>query len=207
MPISLARKLQALRVLRFEQLRFRVHRVALIPEQVRELGLPSTPLKATERRAEDWQAAMGIEQTEIDALLSLDPGELERMARAAIDPYYDKDLDLRVFSACSRWLGQAQEALERQLDQDQLDRLRDRAADRLAELRAEITAINDALRIDPDDVELPEIIVPEAVLDEKLHGLPLIDSRWSFVAQTRRLIDAKNYGQPKKKTRDRGDRR
>jgi hypothetical protein len=34
-------------------------------------GLPSTPLKTTEKRAGDWLAAMRCEQTEIDALAAL----------------------------------------------------------------------------------------------------------------------------------------
>ena len=61
-PCPVARKLE-----------FDVHRVALIPDQVRELGLPSTPLKKTERRADRWQQAMGTAQTEIDALAALQP--------------------------------------------------------------------------------------------------------------------------------------
>jgi hypothetical protein len=71
MPISVARKLQAMQVSLFPELDFEVHRVALTPNQVREYGLPSTPLKDTERRGDAWQAAMGVEQTEIDALASL----------------------------------------------------------------------------------------------------------------------------------------
>ena len=37
------------------ELDFEVYRVALTPEQVREYGLPSTPLKATEKRAGGWR--------------------------------------------------------------------------------------------------------------------------------------------------------
>jgi hypothetical protein len=42
--------------------------LALTVEQVRNLGLPSTPLKDTERRADRWRQAFGVGQTEIDAL-------------------------------------------------------------------------------------------------------------------------------------------
>ena len=73
MGISVSRKLQALKILLPEMPDFEVHRVALTPAQVREYGLPSTPLKATEKRADPWRAAMGVEQTEIDALASLGP--------------------------------------------------------------------------------------------------------------------------------------
>ena len=68
MPVSVSRKLQALRTLRHPDLRIAVHPVALTLDQVRDLNLPSTPLKETEKRADKWRARMGHEQTEIDAL-------------------------------------------------------------------------------------------------------------------------------------------
>lgn len=70
MGISVARKLQAFREL-LGGFDFEMHRVALTPAQAREHGLPSTPLKETEKRAGKWRAAMGVEQTEIDALAAL----------------------------------------------------------------------------------------------------------------------------------------
>ncbi len=79
MPISVARKLQALRDLKHPALKIEVHPVALTLEQVRRLDLPSTPLKATEHRGDKWRAVMQHEQTEIDALAALNPeAELRR---------------------------------------------------------------------------------------------------------------------------------
>ena len=60
MPVSIARKLQALRDLLFPSLRFEVVQMALTVEQVRDLDLPSTPLKETEKRADRWRAAFGV---------------------------------------------------------------------------------------------------------------------------------------------------
>jgi hypothetical protein len=60
MPVSIARKLQAFHDLFFPNLRFEVVRVALTPEQVEAEDLPSTPLKATEKRASRWRDAFGI---------------------------------------------------------------------------------------------------------------------------------------------------
>jgi hypothetical protein len=74
MAVEVSRKLQALAVLHFPDLEFEVHRAALTVDQVREFDLPSTPLKPEERRADKWRAAMGVEQTEIDALATLRPG-------------------------------------------------------------------------------------------------------------------------------------
>jgi hypothetical protein len=47
------------------------------------------------------------------------------------------------------------------------------------------------MRIDPGDVEPPEIAVPEPELDGEY--LALIDSSESFADQTRRLIASKAY--------------
>ena len=77
MGISVARKLQALSEL-LGPFGFEVHRVALTPDQVRALRLPSTPLKATEKHAAKWEMRTGTKQTEIDAAIALRPAELGR---------------------------------------------------------------------------------------------------------------------------------
>jgi hypothetical protein len=192
MPVSVARKLQAFRVLEFADLDFEVHRVALTPEQVRAYGLPSTPLKATEKRADDWQQAMGVAQTEIDALASLQPALLRQIANDALDPYFDRTLDRRATEAYSRWQAEAQAALMESLDSDRLDRIRADAAERLGELREQIDAINEALRVDADDLDLPPIVVPEPELDGP-DALPLVDSRDPFTEQCSRLIASRAY--------------
>lgn len=211
MPISIARKLQAFVALgsvpvsrqdaagnrqtgtvEFGGLDFEVHRVALTPDQVREYGLPSTPLKATEKRADRWIEAMGVAQTEIDALGSLRPDLLRRIARDAIAPYYDLTLSARVDRARTEWEEEAQDALDAQMDPGELDRIKVEADEKLAALRAEIDVINDALRIDTADLDLPPVVLPEAELGER-NGTPLVDSRWSFAEQTARLIASKGY--------------
>jgi hypothetical protein len=212
MPISISRKLQAFKALGTMQVRredawghrypaavdtgaldFQVHRVALTPSQVHEHGLPSTPLKDSEARAGKWRAAMGVEQTEIDALASLQPGLLRTLARQAIAPFYDHTLRARVARAESQWEHEADQVIASRLDPGVLGRIRDQAAHRLAELRVEIDALNDQLRVDPGDFDLPEIVIPEAELDGMAN--PLIDSRWGFADQCRRLIDSKAYRQ------------
>jgi hypothetical protein len=96
MPISIGRKLQAFRDLLFPDLDFEVRPIALTREQAEDLDLPSTPLKETEKRADRWRAAMGREQTEVDALATLRPGDLTRIVTEAIAPFYDFDLPSRV---------------------------------------------------------------------------------------------------------------
>jgi hypothetical protein len=46
MPISVAQKLRAMRDLRYPDIKFELHPVALTSEQIRELGLPSSPFAA-----------------------------------------------------------------------------------------------------------------------------------------------------------------
>jgi hypothetical protein len=189
MPISAARKLQALQVGWFPALKFEVRRVALTPDQVREYGLPVTPLKDTEQRADEWRRAMGVAQTEVDALGSLRPDLLRRLAEDAIAPFYDHGLDWRTQMAYNRWRTRAQA----RVDAATADRIRSVTPARLNELRGEIDDINSVLRVNASDFDLPPIVVPTANDNRHLASPPLFDSRWPFVDQTLRLIDSKAY--------------
>lgn len=195
MGISVARKLQALKVLLPGMPDFQVHRVALTPAQVREYGLPSTPLKATEKRADPWREAMGAEQTEIDALASLRPDLLRRVAADAIRPFFDETLERRVSEARYRWLGEAQEAVDLAADTEQLQAIRYEAAEQLENMRQQILELNAALRIDPGDIRLPSWEIPAPELDGGEPPAPLIDSRWPFAEQCDRLIASKSYAE------------
>lgn len=192
MPISLARKLQALRAMKFPQLDFEVHRVGLTPEQVLEYGLPSTPLKDTEKRADKWQAAMGVEQTEIDALAALQPRLLENIADAAVSPYYDRTLSSRIWEAEKEWQQAAQQIVDSAVDTEHLEQLRAETELMLEEKREEIQELLESVRIDPKGVKLPpipELPVPEVSPNRQ----PLCSSRWDFIEQCHALIESKNY--------------
>ena len=121
MAVSIARKLQAFRDLHFPALEFEVHAIALNEDQVRELGLPSTPLKDTEKRADRWRAEFGLEQTEIDALATLRPDVLRRIVEEAIAPFYDKSLDRRTRAARQAFIDEAQSALDDRVDSDLIE--------------------------------------------------------------------------------------
>jgi hypothetical protein len=125
MPISIGRTLQTLL---FPDLDFEVRRVGLTPDHIRGYGLPSTPLKEKEKRADNWRAAMGVEQTEIDALAALNPDLLREIALEAMAPFFDYTLTRRVNAARREWLEQAQARLVEQIDQEQLERIRAEAA-------------------------------------------------------------------------------
>jgi hypothetical protein len=193
MGIEVGRKLHALQVLHFPALEFEVHRAALTVDQVRRFGLPSTPLKDTEKRANAWTAATGLEQTEIDALATLRPELLREVARDAIAPFYDFDLDQRVREARQDWINRAIEVINDNLDTEQLARIRAEATEKLDAMREQIAEFNEQLQIDVDDFDLPDIEIPEARLTLGLAPQPLLDSSWSFIEQCKALIDSKAY--------------
>jgi hypothetical protein len=196
MSISVARKLQALRDLAFPTLEIQVHPVALTPAQVREYGLPCTPLKDTETRADRWKRAFGVEQTEIDALAALRPDLLRRLAEEALAPFYDQTLDRRLRQARSEYQALAQAAFEAQADSAAIAQVQAKAAQFLTSvqeglqvLRREMaTAVAyDSLSLAKPDVPLPLVT-----------GLPctraLYQSDWDWTEATQRLRLHKLYG-------------
>jgi hypothetical protein len=156
--------------------------------------LPSSPIKESEKRGDTWKAAFGgIEQTEIDAIATLRPWELRRLARQAIAPFFDADLARRVAEARQDWLTRALAIINDNLDGEQLTRIRAEAAEKLEAMRDQIAVLNEQLRIDVDDFDLPEIVIPEANTTLGLQPSPLLDSSWSFTEQCKALIDSKAY--------------
>src|SRR5262245_44640858 len=193
MPVSIGRKLQAFRDLLFPDLRFEVVPVALTVEQVGELGLPSTPLKETEKRADRWREAFGVEQTEIDALATLQPNVLREIVERAFNPYYDRTLDDRVDAARREWRQAAQQAIDEQVDAEVLEQLKQEAGERLAELQSVIDNINERLALAADRFELPAIEVPEPEVDEDASTQALVSLDDSWLEATRALIARKQY--------------
>ena len=193
MPISIGRKLQAFKDLHFPQLKFEVVPVALTPEQVRELGLPSTPLKEGEKRADRWVEAFGIQQTEVDALLALRPDALREMVEDAFASYFDDTLEDRVEAAEAEWLEEAQAAIDAQINPAIMATVREQATTKLAELRSAIDALNEQLELATDGFDLPEIEVPEPEIDETAERQALVSITDNFVTASRALIARKQY--------------
>ena len=190
MPTIIGRKLQALRDFLFPEFRFTVAHAALGPEQVRELDLPSSPLKDGEKRADIWLELYGSEQTEIDALATLQPAELERIAREAVAPYFDADLAERVRAAYAAWRERVGAEIAAQVDEDRLDALRVRADPALEELRAvngELAEIASEVTVsEPPALPEPDMDRLEEAQDECRDAV-LIDSGMDYVEATDRL--------------------
>jgi hypothetical protein len=195
MAVSIGRKLQALRDLQYPALEFEVVPVALTVAQVRELGLPSTPLKETEMRADRWREAFGVEQTEIDALATLRPQALEEIVVKAIEPFYDASLAAMVAEAEREWLVAAQRSIDEQIGRESLAAAHDHAAHRLAELQAEIDSINQQMWMTTGDFfHLPAAVIPQPVVDENhARQASLISSTWDWATATQALRARKSY--------------
>lgn len=192
MPISLARKLQALHALKFPDTPFSVYRVGLTPDQVREYGLPSTPLKATERRAGKWMSATGIQQTEVDALAALRPEVLDEIARDAVAQFFDSTLEHRMMVAVARWRRTAQAILDAHIEANGADAIYDQAAEQIDAIRDEINQLRGRLRFNADDINFSDFTPPEPEPPDP-PGDPLIDSDWTFREQCDALNDSKHY--------------
>jgi hypothetical protein len=191
MPRSVARKLQALRDLIYPDIKFRVDHASLTLEQIRALGLPSSPLKETEKRASGWRAAQGHDQTEIDAMVELHPEALREAVFDAIRPFYDFSLDSRVLAAEVKWRKKADNALQAHPAYGGA-RKRIKAAWKSARAAASklhreqwqtAQILEDTLPPPPD--------LPEAEPDGEAKPA-LFDSEADFVTATRRLIRHKN---------------
>ena len=190
MAVSIGRKLQALRDLHFPR-SIQVRAVALTEDQVRELDLPSTPLKVTEKRADRWREAHGgLEQTEIDALATLRPDVLREIVEDALDPFFDHTLEQRVFQAKGQWLDEAADALSDQMSSETMLMIRARAELQIENIRRQLGEIEEATEQATEglDLDLPVPVIPEPVIDENLQPLPLIASDWSWADQTAALV-------------------
>jgi hypothetical protein len=198
MGISVARKLQAFRELLGEKLEFDVHRVALVPDQVRDLGLPSTPLKKTESRAAKWEQAMGTAQTEIDALAALQPDVLAGIARGAVGRFYDSTLQQRTMAAAGQWRQEAQQAVDEGLDGDR-EQIVLAATAKLDRARELVNEVCDSFETTADLGDLPEFEPPGPAVPVAgaragtAGGTLLVSTGQDFPEQCRALKESKAY--------------
>jgi len=187
MPISVARKLQALRDLYYPGLHVKLYPVALTLNQIRALGLPSSPLKETEKRASRWRETHGHDQTEIDAMVELYPDALRKAVFDAILPFYDADLDNRVLAAEMKWREKADKALQTHPGYEGASRrikaAWENASTAAGKLRSEQQR---AAQILQDSIPPPPEL-PKAEPDGAAKPA-LFDSETNFVTATRQLI-------------------
>lgn len=158
-------------------------------------GLPSTPLKATENRADRWKAAMGWEQTEIDALATLRPEVLERIARAALDPFFDRTLEDRADEALDDYCDTQTARLHEHLGADRIAAIRDEMEAKIDEVREQLDALREQLAVPADDLGLDPYEPPQPILGglPSDYPEPLLDPADDWVSQTDQLRARKHY--------------
>jgi hypothetical protein len=202
MSISVARKIQALRDLRFPDLKAQVHHVALTLEQALALNLPSTPLKESERRGDRWREIWGHEQTEIDAAIALAPDALAEIVRDAVKPFYDPTLIQRSQAVRSEW---ADREIRRYYDlpiyaeaKEAIDLANDEVQAVLASLHDAIAAANDVQQEWSDAInaaieEDPPSEPPTDTAEPNLAPAPepIFTTDDDYATATRKLIDRK----------------
>ena len=191
MAVSIGHKLRALKEAFHPSLKFQVHAPCLTVEQVGELGLPSTPLKETERRAAGWRERYGVEQTEIDALATLNPRGLRRIVRQACAPFFDATLAQRLNEAERSWQQAAQEAFDQRVDPSLIEEIRDRAETSLAELKVTIEQMEVA--VEDLDIDLPPMELPEPEVDLDDQPEPLVSSDMELIEAINVLRARKDY--------------
>jgi hypothetical protein len=199
MPISISRKLQAFKTSLFPDLDFQVRRAGMTPEQVKTLltqglDLPSSPLKEGEKRAGAWWDAFGIEQIEVDAIITLYPDELRELIVEAIAPFFDDTLEERTADAVEEWETAAQEAIDGHVPPSALATLTERLATLREHIESEVDAINSGIRtLIGGEIRLPKFETPDAEDNSEDVPDPLVDSQWEFADQCERLIASKQY--------------
>jgi hypothetical protein len=187
MPISVSRKLQALRDLLYPGLSIQVRRAALTAQQANRLDLPSTPLKSTEKRAANWLAETGREQTELDALIALHPEALRQFALEAIEPFFDTTLDQRVHDAAVEWHETANDRLAKHPDYHAFAaRIEESLVGVETAAEAYNTLVSEAYAA-LSTVEPPPVHVPSAELASGFLDEPLFTTTDDFISATRRL--------------------
>jgi hypothetical protein len=106
MPVATARKIEWLIYSQNAELDVQLRPIVLNHEQCVRYRLPRTPIKAAERRAANFEERFDEGATELDALIALHPGELERIVEAEVLRYFDQTLAERFKEEANKTLRQ-----------------------------------------------------------------------------------------------------
>jgi hypothetical protein len=194
MPVSTARKIQALRDEYLPNLDLVLYKVALSEDQVHQYNLPHTPLKEKDARAPDWRNRFDRDATEIDALIALHPGVLERLARDALSPFFDDDLSDRTETALKDWRIEAESAIEGHDGYDDTLAEIEAAREKLEAAAEEMTQVQNAALARFADLDPPELNVEEPDLDDEPEPTVVIfTTEEDYATSSRRMIATKRY--------------
>jgi len=194
MAVSTSRTVQGLLDTEFPDLEVVIHAPALTREQCEAWGLPSSPLKSTEKRADRWVASMGWQQTELDAAVALAPDAFAKVVEDSLLQYYDTSLAGRGILAVMKLEEDANAELKDCLGEDTLNAIRTQAKDKLDQLGGLVQEINDALNIDPYEVGITTPDEPTIIFgDTASRTRPLFHSDDDWGEASRRLLSRKRF--------------
>lgn len=205
MPVSIARQIQWLAHDYAPDAEFKLTPLALTAEQVRQYALPRTPIKDSDVRKGAFETRHGEGATELDALEALYPGELATLVTAALEPYVDRTLPLRLarqrraanddtdlaWAEYTVDLDRERQTLEDNISTvvepfaDELDDLADRLRGALAPFAERLTDLRRAVQERIDDFEpvLPDRLESEINVADETEWL--FDSNRGYFEQNR----------------------
>jgi hypothetical protein len=93
MPTGLARQVEFWRREFAPDSEVKITHLALTEEQANHYQLPRVPIKDSDKRKRGFEDTHGEGCCELDALEALFPGELARLVKEAIAPYFDSELE------------------------------------------------------------------------------------------------------------------
>jgi hypothetical protein len=96
MPVAVSRKIEKFVRDSDKAYDIRLSSIVLTEDQCRDYGLPRTPIKESERRANHFESQYGAGATELDALEALYPGKLRQIIEEAVLYYRDSFLEAKV---------------------------------------------------------------------------------------------------------------
>ena len=113
MPVSVARKVEWFAREKYKfPFDVKLKPIVLKYDQVMRYRLPGIPTKEGDSRAKSFIERNGDRATELDALEALYPGELARIIREALEPYYDRENPKKIMNENDRIAKQARQMLE-----------------------------------------------------------------------------------------------
>ncbi|WP_433988651.1 hypothetical protein [Sulfitobacter sp. TBRI5] len=170
---------------------------ALSYEQCVEHDIPSTPIKATDKRAAAWRARWGREQSEIDALATLNPQVLIDAIEADFSPYFDPTLKSRVYETVRSYERRETQRLHDAIGDEEMEAMRGQFDAKLSEIAKQVAELEEAMSISADEVDgfEPEPFeLPAAVLNGQPISDPLTGVGWDWLdihnrMQARKALD------------------
>ena len=113
MPVSVARKVEWFAREKYKfTFEVKLKAIVLTYDQVLRYQLPGIPTKEGDSRAKAFIERFGDRATELDALEALFPGELARIIREALEPYYDRENPKKVMDENDRIARAVRQMLE-----------------------------------------------------------------------------------------------